>query len=432
MKQRNSVASIINTTEKSKEYKRVFECLRNPRKIAGQNIPGSWGRRGIATTVVALVVIIIVLAAALGYYALAVKTSTITSVVTNAGSTPSTVVTTVSGTPTTVVSTVTSSCGATPLLLYTADAYVNEIADLESNFAASTCVPAVTAQDQGAGALAALIKAGDPVSVFMSVAKATVESGGLGPEYPGWAISFAADSMALAYTSASTSSSGAQAVLAAYNTATTSNSSSAWYTFFNDLTSGSVKVGISNPNLDPAGFRAWLVLQLAGIAYGNGGTGGTAYQQSFVNNLLKDDANVTGPSAAALVPALSTGQINFLFIYKSAVASNGLSAIELPNGINLGVVSYNSYYARATYSTTGGLETGAAIALWLSVPKDATNPTGSVDFVVYTVQNYQKVLQNFGLTPIAPAQLYVDSNVTLPSPIAALEAGGALVNAGTL
>lgn len=403
--------------------------------------------KAIGTIVAVLVIIVIILAAGLGYVALT-KSSTVTSTVTGStqtatvSGTPTTIVTTVSGTPTTIVTTntatvsktvtATSSCTSTPLLLYTADAYPLEMTALGGNFTASTCIPAVLAQEQGVGADDALIAGGAPVSVFLSISKGGVESSGLGSEYPGWAVSFASDEMAIAYTSASTTSSAAQAVLTAYNTATTSNTTAAWYTFFNDLTSGSVKVGISDPNLDPAGYRAWMVLQLAGIAYGNSGAGGTAYQQSFVNNVLTNKDNATGASAAALIPALATGQINFLFIYKSDVASNGLTLMQLPNEVNLGVVSNNNFYKQATYPSAGVTETGAAISLWLSVPSDATNPTGAVQFVVYTIQNYQTVLKSFGLTPIIPAQLYADSNATVPSAITALVTSGTLVNEGTL
>lgn len=396
-------------------------------KLLNRSVSSINKSSGIATTVAALVVIVIILVAGLGYVVL-IKSSTVTSVVTSTSASVVTSVVTSGGSTVTA----TTSCSATPLLLFASDAYPIEMTALGGNFTASTCIPTVLAEDQGTGADAALIAAGAPVSAFLSISKGGVESADLGSEYPGWAVSFASDEMAIAYSSASTTSSAAQAVLAAFNTATSSNTTAAWYTFFNDLTSGSVKVGISNPDLDPAGYRAWLVLQLAGIAYGDNGTGGSAYQQSFVNSTLTNDANVTGASAAALIPALATGQINFLFIYKSDVASNGLSLLQLPNTVNLGVVSDNSFYKQATYSTSGGLETGAAIALWLSVPTDATNPTDAVEFVVYVIQNYQTVLKSFGLTPIIPAQLYADSNATVPTAISALVTSGTLVNEGTL
>ena len=179
--------------------------------------------------------------------------------------------------------------------------------------------------------------------------------------------------MGIAYTAA-TSQSAAGQVLAAYNTAASTNTTGAWYNFFNNLTSGAVKVGISNPNADPAGYRGWLSLELAGIAY----DGGVANEQYFVNRMLSNQGNITGTSAAALVPALITGQIQFLFVYKSYISSEGLSLIQLGNGVNLGLAAYNTFYGQATYATTAGVQKASAIVLWITVPKDSTDPADSV------------------------------------------------------
>ncbi len=220
--------------------------------------------------------------------------------------------------------------------------------------------------------------------------------------------------------------------MTAYNTATSTNTTVAWYEFFQNLTSGAVKVGISNPNSDPAGYRGWMVLQLAGIAY----DGGTANQQYFVNRMLTDHGNVTGASAASLVPALATGQINFLFTYKSDIVAEGMNLLQLTNAVNLGFPEYNSFYGQATYVTYSGstatTQKASAIVLWLSVPKDSTDTTDSVSFVVYVIQNYQTALKNFGLISLNPVQLYNTTGYTVPSPIVALLKAGILVDNGAV
>ena len=393
--------------------------------------------KAIVTTVAVLVVIVIILAAGVGY--LAVSPRTVTSTSTEVSSTTvtgqaSTVVSTqVSTSVSTAVSTkTTTSIFANPLLLYSADAYVNESTVLEQGFTAQTGIPMATPVDAGSSTLAADISAGDPVSVFLSVSRTAVEGPALGSQFPGWAVAFAGDQMGIAYTTASTTTPAAKAVLAAYNTATSTNTTTAWYEFFQNLTSGAVKVGISNPNADPAGYRGWMVLQLAGIAY----DGGTTNQQYFVNRMFNNQGNVTAASAAALVPALTTGQINFLFIYKSDIVTEGMSLIQLMNGVNLGLAAYNTFYGQATYVTYSGStqtnQKASAIVLWLSVPKDSTDPTDSVSFVVYTVQNYQTALKNFGLTPLSPVQLYNTTGYTVPTPIVNLLKAGTLVDVGAV
>ncbi len=368
--------------------------------------------KALSSLVAVLVIVIIILAAGLGYFAI-YGNKTAASFTT----------TTVTSSTDTVTS---KSASPNPLILFSADAYVNESTALESGFTAQTGTPMATPVGAGASTLAANIKAGDPVSVFLSVSRSAVEGPALGSEFPGWAIAFAADQIGIAYTSTSTTTSAAMAVLSAYNAATSTNTTSAWYDFFNNLTSGQIKVGMSNPNDDPAGFRAWMVLQLAGIAY-NGGLSG---QQYFVNRMISNHGNVTAASAAALVPALETGQINFLFIYKSDIASEGLNLIQLRGGVNLGVPSYNSFYSQATYMTSGGLEKGAAIVLWLTVPKDSTDTANSVNFVVYTIKNYQTTLRSFGLASIVPVQLYNTTGYEVPAPIVSLLNNGTLVDQG--
>ncbi len=374
--------------------------------------------RGIATVVVVLIIIVIILLAGVAYLAVS-PPKTVTSVTTQTSTAVSTATSVVSS----VVTSTTTSIFANPLLLYSADSQVNESSVLEAAFTAQTGIPMATPVSAGSGALAADISAGDPVSVFLSISHGSVGLGDLGNKtYPGWAIAFAGDQFDIAYSAATSQNAAGQAVIAAYMTASTTNTTGAWYDFFNNLTSGAVKVGIANPVADPAGYRGWLALELAGIAY----DGGMANEQYFVNRMLTNQANVTGSSAAALVPSLQTGQIQFLFYYRSAIVSGGLNLLQLANPVNLGESADNTFYDQANYTLPTEVQTGSAITLWITVPKDSTDPADSVSFVVFVIQNYANLLKNFELTPFSPAHLYNDTDTSAPSPIVAL------LNAGTL
>lgn len=371
--------------------------------------------------VVVLVVIVIILLAGVAYLA-ATPAKTVSSVVTTVSTASAQSVA-----PATVTSTVVStSIFANPLLLYSADSQVNESGVLESAFTAQTGIPMATPVSGGSGALASDIETGDPVSVFLSISHGSVSSSDLGSEYPGWAIAFAGDQFDIAYSAATNQSAAGRAVLAAYATASQTNTTSAWYDFFNNLTSGAVKIGISNPVADPAGYRGWLALELAGIAY----AGGMGNEMYFVNRTLSNDANVTGASAAALVPALQSGQIQFLFYYRSAIVSGGLGLLQLAEPVNLGVGADNSFYGQANYTLPTEVETGSAITLWITVPKDSTDPGDSADFVAFVIVNYPTLLKNFDLTPFTPAQLYNDTGYTVPAPIVALLSNGTLTDEG--
>ena len=266
--------------------------------------------------------------------------------------------------------------------------------------------------------LAQEIADGNPVSVFLSVSKSAMESQYLGNESAGWAIAFAHDQMALAYSNASLQSSSAgTSILAEYNSAVMANTTQGWYNFFYNVTSGNVKVGIANPNADPAGYRAWIVLEAAGQTYANNSS-------FFANRLLANQGNTTAASAADLVSPLETGQIQFLFIYRSAAIAHNLNYLQLPDQINLGSYHYSHYYSQFTYTLAKGVEKGSVIALWITVPVDSTDPADSIQFVVFVVKNSPTLLAPYGLVPLTPARLY--NSTTVPAPIQALVSQGYL------
>ena len=311
---------------------------------------------------------------------------------------------------------------SSPLLVYSADLYSSESSYLYSGFSNSTGIPYAAPKSAGSFALAAQIKSGAPVSVFISVSKSALETSYLGSQYSGWGIAFVNDQMSIGYTNSTGQSAAFQTVLSDYQRATVSNATSDWSAFFMDLTSGSVKVGISNPNTDPAGYRAWIVLQAAGQEF----NGDKTY---FVNRMLQSAANVTGLSAAALVAPLEEGQIQFLFMYKSAVQSHGLTPLILPRSVNLGDTKLSSFYSQFTYTLTTGVQKGGAILLFATVPKNSTETAQALDFVVYIVKNAAS-LSSYGLVVLSPALLYNSTDV--PAPIASLLSQGLLKSSGPI
>lgn len=309
-----------------------------------------------------------------------------------------------------------------PLLVDSADLYSAESSYLYSGFSNSTGIPYAAPNSAGSNALAAQIKGGSPVSVFISVAKPALEASLLGSRAPGWGIAFVNDQMSIGYMAVSTEPAGIQTVISDYQKASASNASADWSMFFTDLTSGSVKVGISNPNTDPAGYRAWLVLEAAGKNF----AGDESY---FVNRLLQSKANVTGASAAALVAPLQSGQIQFLFMYKSAAQSHGLTPFLLPRHINLGDTKLSSYYSQFTYTTSTGVQKGGAVLLFVTVPGNSTETTQALNFVVYIIQ-HSSSLSSYGLVVLSPALLYNSTDV--PAPIASLLTQGLVKASGPI
>ena len=137
---------------------------------------------------------------------------------------------------------------SSPLILYSADAYVAESTTLESAFTNSSGIMMTPPKSAGSLLLARQISQGNPVSVFISVSRPAVQPLYLGNESSGWAIAFATDQMALAYSNVSLQNAAANSVLSAYNSAVASNTTAGWNNFFSMLSSGSVKVGFGSPN----------------------------------------------------------------------------------------------------------------------------------------------------------------------------------------
>jgi len=372
-------------------------------------------RRGASTITAASVVAVIAVILIATAVVFSQPARTITSTTTTTS-----ISTMVSTTTATTVSTVTSM-GA-PLISYSADAYTAEVTSLLNGFATSTGAQVAPLKSGGSFADANQIAAGAPDDVFVSVSLSATSSQYLKNLTSNWAVGFASDQMVLAYSSTAQVSATTNIINLA-NTAATSNATSDWNAFYAALTSGGVKLGISNPVSDPAGLRGWVVLEAAGYLYSGGN------QQAYVAPLLQNNANVTGTNAAALVAPLQAGQIQFLFIYKSAAISDGLKFLTLDSHVNLGSPSLGAFYSQFSYTDSAGKSAGAPIILCVTVPLSAVNVAEALQFVQYVVQN-AKSLSSSGLQPFSVAMLY--NNVPPPAPIQALVSQGLVASAGAL
>ena len=328
-------------------------------------------------------------------------------------------------TSTTEVSTATSlstPSASGPLVSYAADAYTAEVTALLNNFSRATGVQVAPPKSGGSFADANQIAAGAPDDVFVSVALGATSSQYLKNLTSNWAVGFASDQMVLAYANG-TGNSATTGVIDLADAAAKSNATSDWNAFYAALTGGGVKVGISNPVSDPAGLRGWLVLQAAGYLYAGGN------QQAYADPLVSDDANVTGMSASDLVSPLEEGQIQFLFIYKSAAVSDGLPFISLEGHVNFGSPGLGSFYSKFSYTDSAGTTAGTAIILCVTVPASSVDTAEALQFTQYVIQN-AGTLSSYGLAPFKVATLY--HNTSPPAPIQALETQGLVTDAGAL
>jgi molybdate/tungstate transport system substrate-binding protein len=165
------------------------------------------------------------------------------------------------------------------------------------------------------------------------------------------------------------------------------------------------------------------VLEAAGLIYSNGN------QSAYAAALVRAGANITGAHAAVMIAPLQSGQIQFLFIYKSAAIADDLAYLSLDRHVNLGDPILSTFYSKVSYKDSAGVMAGAPIILCVTVPKSSANPSEALQFVQYVVKNAGS-LSSCGLQPFEPARLY--SNTAPPTPIEQLISQGLVINAGSL
>lgn len=314
-----------------------------------------------------------------------------------------------------------SGDSSSPLIVYSADAYVQETSTLVTSF--HNISGASVAPVKGGGSLtdAREIGQGAPSDVFVSVSLASYGQSYLQSRYSGWAVAFASDQMVLAYSSATKTDASAVSIINQFSNASASNSTVGYDKAYTSLTSGKVKIGIANPNSDPAGFRGWMSLEIAGYVFHDKNT------SYYINRISGNGGNISASDAAKLVEPLESGNIQFLFIYRSAAIVKGLNYIQLPASVNLGNATYADFYSNFSYNLASGNVSGAPIYLYVTALNNSPDMATAINFTEYILNN-TALLEHYGLTPLSPALVY--NSTAIPQGLSLMINSGKLVHAG--
>ncbi len=224
------------------------------------------------------------------------------------------------------------------------------------------------------------------------------------PKYADWYLMIARNELVIAYTNKSKYS----------NEINSSN----WYKI---LSKPDVKIGFSNPNDDPCGYRSQMVMQLAEIYYHNSSIydnlvlkniGGIkvkekngTYDIIIPKNIDKINTNkiFMRSKETDLLAPLESGAYDYMFIYKSVANQHHLKYIELPEEINLGNYSYANYYKKVEVTTGDGkTKVGKPIVYGITVPKNAEHQKYGIEFVEMVLK-HPEIFKNAGQPVISPA-----------------------------
>ncbi len=284
---------------------------------------------------------------------------------------------------------------STQVIIYHAGSLNAAFNSLAEAFTKKTGIPVV---HRGFGAVDAARRATvgkEPVDIYATVDFSNIDMF-LKPAYADYNIRYATGAEVLAYT---TDSRGASKIAdpnsPAFNPpASIPNAAPDWYTI---LLADSVRIGGSDPNLDPGGYRALMVMQLAeklyGIPTGN-------LQKKYIINQSGARLGTDYDYAISYEhSARSTARTNANYRYVRLSATVGLS--DPANEKNYNQASFVvSGLASGDPSKT---VQGTSITFGLTVLKTAPHPAEALSFLQFMLSPEGMELQKTaGIDPIAP------------------------------
>lgn len=139
--------------------------------------------------------------------------------------------------------------------------------------------------------------------------------------------------------------------------------------------------GHSDPNLDPAGYRSLMAIQLAEKFTGQAGL----YDKILAN---RPEKNVR-PKSVELISMLESGNMDYAWEYMSVAVQHGLKFVSFDDHINLSNYKMESFYKTAVVKVTGSKPgefqelKGGSITYGATMLKNAPNPAAAEAFLAY-------------------------------------------------
>ncbi len=205
------------------------------------------------------------------------------------------------------------------------------------------------------------------------------------PEYADWNIKFASNEMAIVYTEKSKRSQDIN--------------KENWYTILLDK---NVQIGRADPNHDPCGYRTVLVSKLAEKYY---------KQTGLAYRLLKKDDNNIRPKEVDLLALLESGNVDYIFIYKSVAIQHKLKYLVLPDEVNLKKTEFSNLYSTVSVEIAGKkpnetiTQIGEPMVYGVTIPKTAPHPALAAAFIKFllTKEKGMVIMEKLGQPSIVPA-----------------------------
>lgn len=256
----------------------------------------------------------------------------------------------------------------------------------------------------------------EPADIYASADYTNIDAF-MKPTYADYNIQFAQGQMVLAYT---TDSKGASLIASSTSVppyATLADVPIAASDWYKTLISNNAIIGGADPNADPGGYRAFMIMQLASIFYDDP----TIYDNLVKNQVITSSSDKLGTT------------YDYQFTYEhSAQAAAKLDTTgkyryaHLPDDINLSNPAKAAYYRQAVVNVAGLTASdpvvpiqGTRVTWGLTVLKSAPHPDAALSFLQFMFSPQGIALQKAtGPDPInltGPAVVSLDDYQKLPS-----------------
>lgn len=149
------------------------------------------------------------------------------------------------------------------------------------------------------------------------------------PLSPNWYAEFATNSLVIAY---NPDTDGGRQLADA--------GSDKWY---QPLLNSDLSLGRTDPNLDPLGYRALFMLQLATAYYGT---------DTNLREVIPNQGQIYPETQ--LVSQFETGSIDAAIVYRNMAVERNYEYVDLPAAIDLSDPSFTDRYSTATYKLPSG------------------------------------------------------------------------------
>jgi molybdate/tungstate transport system substrate-binding protein len=220
----------------------------------------------------------------------------------------------------------------------------------------------------GSNAVMRFITSGQKSPDVVASADASLLREKLQPDYATWDVVFASNSVGITY-NPDTEVGGML------------ERGTPWY---RALRGADSEIAMSDPDLDPLGYRTVQMFKLAEEYYD-------------VDGLARDliDRLEIDPQEAHLLAGIETGNRAAAVCYKNMAVDHGLPFVTLPDELNFSNPAYADHYARVTYTTEGGTTVeGTPVLYNATVLADADHPENGRRFIEYLLQNRDVLGEN--------------------------------------